>query len=103
MDNIIIYGLNITVSEDNIHIENSYTISSPKEMSTILTELKIKVAYEETPFNHRSIDSMVNEWIAHNNLYKLGFATDRTKDCDLNYPQAWYISVLYWLLSIIVL
>ena len=101
----IIHGLDIDVSTYNIHIECSCTVENKSEMSTILTTLKVQVAQAQiqSPFDNRTIESMINEWVSHNNCYKLSIAPDRTKDCDLNYPQPWYMPFVYWLTSRIVL
>lgn len=107
MVRIKIFGLVVTISKDNIHIENSYRIYSRTVMYEFLEELKkqLKIACitTETPFNHRSVNSMVNEWVAHNNLYVLHYKTDQTKSVDLDYPQKWYCRLGYWLLSRIAL
>ena len=101
----IIHGLDIDVSTYNIHIECSCTVENKSEMSTILTTLKVQVAQAQiqSPFDNRTIESMVNEWVSHNNCYKLGIAPDRTTSVDLNYPQPWYMPFVYWLTSRIVL
>lgn len=44
--------------------------------------------------------NLINEWRAHNLLYKLGIEKDRTKSVDLNTDNSWYIKVLYTILSI---
>jgi hypothetical protein len=103
MIKIVIYGFEIIITKGNIHIPNSYNVDSPIIMGEILEELKHQLDDStitmDTPFNHRSIDSMINEWIAHNNLYKIGYKPERTGSIDLDYPQAWYIKLGYWLLS----
>lgn len=107
MHKIVIYGLNITLSTNNIHIENSYNVELPIVMDEILTLLRKEVddtgITMDTPLNHRSNKSMIREWIAHNNLYILGYEQERTAHLDLNWPQKWYVKVAYWLLSRIVL
>lgn len=107
MHKIVIYGLEITLSTNNIHIENSHDVELPIVMDEILTLLRKEVddtgITTDTPLNHRSNKSMIREWIAHNNLYILGYEVERTKNVDLNYPQKWYVKVIYWLLSRIVL
>ena len=102
----IIHGLDIDVSANNIHIECSCTVESPKEMNAILTILKVQIAQLKTvksPFDNRTIESMINEWVSHNNCYKLGIVPDRTASVDLNYPQPWHMPFIYWLTSRIVL
>lgn len=94
-------GLHIDVSTKNIHIVDSYTIKMRETMRCVLVDLKeyLELKYIVSPFDHRSIKSMVNEWVAHNNLYKLGYKRERTCSVDLNYPQKWYMPILYWLFS----
>ena len=107
MYDIEIYGLSITLSSCNIHIENSYNVSLPIVMNEILDVLRKEVKKAkiiiDNPLNYRSNKSLINEWIAHNNLYILGFETERTKNVDFDYPQAWYVKLGYWLLSRFVL
>jgi len=100
MFNIEIQGLNIKVSKNNINIKDSYKINNRLVMRMILDVLRNEVK-EESPFDKRSIGGMVREWVAHNNLYKLGYKKDRTCNVDLNYPQKWYVPIIYWILSII--
>ena len=101
----IIHGLDIDVSTNNIHIECSYIVENKSEMSTILTTLKVQVAQAQiqSPFDNRTIESMINEWVSHNNCYKLGLWRDRTASVDINFPQPWYMPFIYWLTSRIVL
>lgn len=99
---LLVYkGVEITVSENNINIENSYKITSKKEIREILdyiiTHCECKV------IKHRTLNSMLNEWVAHNNLYILHIARERTGSVDLNYPQEKLVSICYWFLSRIVL
>lgn len=55
--------------------------------------------YYEAPHhvvtNNRSPLSLKLELAAHALLYNLHIARERTRDCDLNYPQAWYIRAGY--------
>lgn len=100
-----VYDFKVTITSNNINIKNSYKVTSRERMKVILNIIKEYVEdYDEgieTPFDHRSIKSMVREWVAHNNLYTLGYKKEQTKDIDLDYPQKWYISVIYWVLSLV--
>ena len=100
-------GLNITVTTNNIHIEDSYTVTNPVDMKNVLNDtvefLNTNHITMDTPFNHRSICSMLNEWKTHNNLYKLNIKPERVKSVDLNYPQAWYMPILYFFCGLIAL
>jgi hypothetical protein len=57
----------------------------------------------DNPLYHRSVCSLCNEWVAHNNAYKLGYKKERTGSVDLNYPQPWYAPIVYFICSIITL
>ena len=100
-----VYGFKVTITSNNINIKDSYKVTSRTRMKVILTIVKEYVEDYgegiETPFDHRSIKSMVREWVTHNNLYKLGYKKQQTKNIDLNYPQKWYVPVVYWFLSLI--
>lgn len=91
----------IIISADNINIENSYKITSKKEIREILDYIINHYECEVT--KHRTLNSMLNEWVAHNNLYILHIARERTGSVDLNYPQEKLVSICYWFLSRIVL
>lgn len=103
MFNIEIQGLKIKVSKNNINIKNSYKIDNRLEMEMILNVLKDEVKDEhlKSPFDKRDIKGMVREWVAHNNLYKLGYKRNRTCNLDLNYPQKWYAPIAYLISSLI--
>ena len=103
MFNIEIQGLDIKVSKNNINIKDSYKINNRLLMRMILDVLKDEISEEhlESPFNKRNISGMVREWVAHNNLYKLGYKKDRMCNVDLNYPQKWYVPIVYLILSLI--
>ena len=94
-------GLSIIITTNNIHIEDSYTVTNPVDMKIVLNDtiefLNTNHITMDTPFNHRSICSMIYEWKTHNNLYKLNIEPDRTKSVDLNYPQKWYMKIFYFL------
>jgi len=102
-----ICGLNVTITPSSIHIEDSYYITLRALMKMFFIKLRkdLKDSHitMDTPLNHRSDRSLCNEWIAHNNLYILGYEVERTAHLDLNRPQKWYVKVAYWLLSRIVL
>lgn len=98
-----IRGLAITVSKKNINIKDSYKVYNPISMEAILSVLKddLEENHIESPFDKRSISSMVREWIAHNNAYKVGYKEKQTCNLDLNYPQKWYAPIIYWFLSLV--
>lgn len=84
-------------------MEDSYEIRSKFLMRDILYDFRVDYADTCNVLKYRSDDSMINEWVAHNNLYILHLFRNHTKDVDLNYPQKWYEQPIWWLLSRIVL
>ena len=104
---IIIEDLQITITPNNINIKDSYTIKDPFEIRVILKEIKEFLKENnitmDTPFNHRSLWSMIREWVSHNNAYVIGYKRERVGSVDLNFPQKWYVKVLYFILSMFVL
>lgn len=102
-----IKGKTVTVREDNVNIKDSYTIRKRSEMREFLSLLQEAInkygAMTDTVFNHRTIKSMVDEWVAHNNLYVLHIERERTKSVDLDYPQKKAYSILYRIASVIAL
>lgn len=102
-----ICGLDITLSSNNIHIKDSWQVVHPWDMNTVLNTLREYVEEAgitmDTPLDHRTNGSMRREWITHNNLYYAGYKQDRTGSVDLNYPQKWYVRVLYFLGSLVVI
>ena len=104
---VFIDNLHVTIVCNNVHIKDSFTVTKRKDIKSVLKDIKQFLVDNhitmDNPFNHRSICNMSREWITHNNLYKLNYQPERTKDCDLNYPQKWYMNILYFLGSLIVL
>lgn len=74
----------------NFKIKDSYKFN--------LDEIKDNVVYY---YNcglldkRRSINSYVEEWYAHNWLYKLGLFKSHTKDTDLDGDEQWYRLIAY--------
>lgn len=103
----IIYNLRITVSKSNIHINDSYLIMDKKRMYNLLNILREYIDDSsismDNPLNHRANSSLIREWVAHNNAYKLNYKRERTGSVDMNYPQKWYVKLLYFVCSIITL
>ena len=100
-----IYSYNITITNNNIHITDSHKVKARESMKNILNILREYLNDSnitmKTPFDYRSNNSLIREWITYNNLYRLGLHQDRVKDIDLNYPQKWYVKILYTIGSLI--
>ena len=95
-----IYGMDVMLSEDNTHIDNSYIIKHSKEMKDFLIKLRELIPDKNYAIHKRSINSMLQEWKAHNILYALGISVDRTKDVDLDIYETWYRKTAYFILSL---
>ena len=91
------------VTEYNIHLQNSYEITSKHTMCNFLYDIREDYEDDCKVLQNRTDESLVNEWVGHNNLYKLHLFRSHTKDADLDWPQKWYEPIVWWLLSRIVL
>ena len=92
-------NLKYTITENNIHLIDSCEVSKHR-FDTELT--KIKNLHPNCMVWSRSFRSLKLEWAVHNAAYGLGFQKERTKDCDLNYPQKWYVKIIYAVAGIVV-
>lgn len=72
---------------NNIHIENSYTITRECNMRDFL-KIVLKKANADGLTYKRSISEWIEEWKAHNKLYQCGIAVSHTKDVDLNEDES---------------
>lgn len=82
-DNDVLILNQTYISNPNFRIYDSYKITNIEDMNYILNYL---LEYEK---NHpskweRSINSMRNEWIAHNLAYRFDINSKRAKDLDLD-------------------
>lgn len=85
--------LDYKVTENNIHITDSYKIGK-HEFDSVLWSIR-ELYPECRVFNLRSMRSMKKEWATHNALYSIGICRSRTKDVDLNAPICWVIKATY--------
>jgi hypothetical protein len=92
--------IDYTLSADNLHIEKSYEIRPRKVMNEQLDLVRAENDPYIPVLQQRTNKSMIREWRAHNLLWDLHLFRSHTCDVDLNIPQPWYISVLYFILSI---
>lgn len=91
-------GVSGTVSDDNIHINDSYKIRKRSDMKSLLSYISASNRDNEV-FKHRPMYGLICEWRSHNLLFDLGYKRERTSSVDLNYPQRWYVRVAYFGLS----
>lgn len=94
----VINGLVCKITENNIHIEDSYQIKSKPKMREVL--YAIQHNHPECSSFKRSYKSLIAEWRAHNRLYRWGIKRDHTADVDLNYLLKWYMELIYRILGI---
>ena len=86
---------------NRLKLINSYLV--PKDRFEV--ELNaIRYMTPDYPIWHlRSMGSMRREWATHNLLYSLGIKRNKTKDCDLEFEQAWYLKLAYGVVGTIAL
>lgn len=94
----IINGYLCNITTNNIHIENSYKVTSKSEMKEILYAIQHK--HPECNTFKRKYNSLIAEWRTHNRLYRLGYKKNRTGSVDINYPLKWYVKLVYKILGI---
>lgn len=93
--------VNYKIEFSNTRIYNSYQIKKIKDMKNILLYIREKYPTQVLSHNQRSLFGMINEWRAHNLLYKLGIARERTKHVDLNLGDTIPRRVGYFFLSLL--
>lgn len=89
----------VKFDKNNIHIENSYKISSTKEMKSILT-LVNGAAENRDIIYKRTLKSWIKEWQAHNILYKFCIKPSSSKHVDLNENETRSRLFVYNILSL---
>ena len=77
---------------NNIKIINSTKLTKKEDIKNFLVEVPLGLV-------NRTDKSVLNEWIAHNRLYKLGLFKNRTKDCDITQGESLFRRICYWILS----
>ena len=77
------------LTEENTRIVDSCEVRSKTEMVDCLTQLR-ENASPEMAINQRSVESLVDEWRAHNLFYGLHVFRSRTHDVDLERHQSWW-------------
>ena len=90
--------MNILVNRDNLTIHDSFMVVSENEMKEVL--LQVKEEHSECRvFDNRSIGNLVNEWMAYNLLFELGFMMVHTQHVDLESKPKWFLRFPYFLLG----
>lgn len=83
----------------NLHLIDSYKVSK-KQFDSQLKQ--IKALNPESEVWHRGFPQMKLEWACHNAAYALHYQRERTKDCDLDYPQKFLTRAVYAIVGILV-
>ena len=91
-----IRGLKIFYSTSDLNIIDSYQIHNIKKMEAILTEALEKA---ENYITNRKMNSLINEWIAHNVFYKMHLFRKHTKNCNFESKQKKSITFIYFIFS----
>ncbi len=92
-------NIDYTVSPSNIHLESSFQVSKEDFERELLA---LRERHPESQVWNRSIDSLKHEWAAHNAFHALGILRSQTAHTDLNWPQPWFIRVVYDLIGKVV-
>lgn len=102
-----IYDAHIMISKDSIIIDKSYIASTRKNMLRLLEILREYIDDSgitmSTPLDCRSNKSLLREWITYNNAYKLNYKRKITGTCTFKCTQKWYMKVICFVGSLIVL
>ena len=79
----LLYEVETDITLNNTHIKDSYKI--PKcYIKDVLRALMKEVDNPSVAINRIPLNKMIEEWKAHNLLYELHIARNRTKDVDLD-------------------
>ena len=89
-----------TISKSNLHIIDSYAVSK-KRFEPFLNS--VEAIHPDSDVWIRTKKSMCREWALHNLLYALHIARSHTADVDINYPQNWFVSIIYTVFGAIAL
>lgn len=88
---------NIIVGNNCIVVRDGSTYSK-FEMLNLLNNLRFQYP-DNNVLLKRSNTNIMNEWVAHNNLYKLSLWVDHTKDVDIEADIPKWKCFIYYLLS----
>lgn len=91
--------LTVNYSSNNVHIYNSHLVAKT-HIKDWVKEIKA-FGIENGYVYSRSDRSWINEWKAHNLLFKWNIEPNRTKDVDLNEGETFLRKIGYFLLSIL--
>lgn len=84
--------LEYTITSNNLHLIDSYKVSKRLFEGVLLY---IQGDHPESEVWRKGMFEMQMEWAVHNSCYALHIKRAETKDCDLNYPQRWWVRCAY--------
>lgn len=86
----------IVITDKSVHIGNSYLFTNCNDKCRVLHFL-----FLENPelLKHRSANSYLNEWKAHNILHQKNFEEERTRSVDFELKQSLFLKFAYWLIA----
>lgn len=90
--------ITFSVSNNNIHIVDSYKIHNQMDMWEILKIIKEFCENEGYTYVRDNL-SWLHEWGAHNWLYEKGISQERTGSVDLNETEGKFRLFVYKILS----
>lgn len=89
---MIYNGISYYISDNCVSVRDSYKVTDDE----VKLDFLIHVCSEKPDLeSHRSKESMLEEWKAHNILYQKHLFRSRTKDVDIEYNQKWIFKVGY--------
>lgn len=83
---------------NDVKVFESYKVKKKSEMEELLDYWRGEYI---TLVFQRTNKSLINEWRSHNLLYNLHLFRSHTTDVDLNYPEKWYMKIIYGIISFI--
>lgn len=86
------------ISMNDVKVFESYKVKKKSEMEELLDYWRGEYI---TLVFQRTNKSLINEWRSHNLLYNLHLFRSHTTDVDLNYPEKWYMKIIYGIISFI--
>ena len=103
-DFYVVYGIKISTSKgDNpcLHIGDSWRVTVAGTQKYILEKLRGIEEYQELQASgySRTLESELQEWRAHNFLYKIGFMRKRTGTTDIDQKESKFRKFVYSILG----
>lgn len=91
--------LSVTFDKNNIHIQDSYKVTTTESMKFILQLVKYTTSNRDIVYK-RIMKSWLREWKAHNILYKFNIQRSRSQHTDLSENESMMRRFAYFILSL---